>query len=77
MCSAWLTMPERIEPVSTSIRPIDVGVLRAQELGEAIEHAAVAAQVARARQRQVECRPGAGRVADVVDDQTHSARPSR
>ena len=71
MCSAWFTMPVRIEPVSTSIRPTTSGLLGADELGDAAQHLAVAAQVAGARQRQVKRRSGAGGIADVVDEQAH------
>src|SRR5580692_462295 len=52
----------------------DVGFLGADELGDAAEHLAVAAQVACARQRQVEGGSGAGGVADVVDEQSHGER---
>ena len=70
MCSAWFTMPVRIEPVSTSIRPTMSGSSSRMKSVMPVEHLAVAAQVARARQRQVEGRPGAGGVADVVDEKS-------
>ena len=67
MCSAWLTMPVRIEPGVDLDEADDVGMLGADELGDAAEHLAVAAQVARARERQVKRRARAGGIADVVD----------
>src|SRR6266404_3249017 len=50
----------------------DIRALGADELGDAAQHLAVAAQVTRARHRQVKGGPGAGGVADVVDEQSHS-----
>ncbi len=35
MYSAWLSMPVRIEPVSTSISPTTSGLFGADELGDA------------------------------------------
>ena len=49
----------------------DVRVLAADEVRDAGEHPAVAAQVTGARQRQMKRRAGSGGVADVVDEQTH------
>ena len=57
-------------------QPDDVGVLVADELRDAGEHFAVAAKVARAGQRQMEGRAGAGRVTDVVDEQSQYGRRS-
>src|SRR6185437_11432223 len=48
----------------------DVRLLGTQELGDARQHLAIAAQIPGTRQRQVERRAGACGVADVVDDQT-------
>ena len=45
-------------------------MLVADEIRDAVQHLAVAAQVAGARQRQMECGAGAGGVADVVDEQS-------
>ena len=47
-----------------------IRVLVADELGDLLEYPAAAAQVASAWQRQVERRAGAGRIADVVDEQS-------
>src|SRR6266404_6714675 len=52
-------------------QPDDIGALGTDELGDAAQHLAVAAQVTRARHRQVKGGPGAGGVADVVDEQSH------
>jgi len=51
--------------------PDDVRVGRLDEARDAVEHAGIAAQVAGARTGQVECRPGARGVADVVEQQAH------
>src|SRR6516165_8665097 len=51
----------------------DVRLLRAQELGDAGQYLAVTAQVARARYRQVKGRTRTGRIANVVDEQSHLA----
>ena len=54
----------------------DVRVLGADEGRDLLEHPSAAAQVAGARHRQMERRAGTGRVADVIDDQSHApARP--
>ena len=66
-------MPVRTEPVSTSIRPDQVRILAADEFGDALQHAAAAAQVAGAGDRQMKCRAGAGGIADVVDKQSHGS----
>src|SRR5665213_529847 len=47
----------------------DVGLLRADEFGDAAQHFSVATQIAGAWQRQVKGRPGAGCIADVVKKQ--------
>ena len=71
MYSAWLSMPVRIEPVSTSTSPTTSGCSPRMKSVMPREHPAVAAQVAGAGQRQMKRRAGAGGVADVVDEQTH------
>ena len=67
-------MPVRIEPVSTSMRPTTSGCSARMNSVMPAEHLAVAAQVARARQRQMEGGTGAGGVADVVDEQSQRRR---
>jgi hypothetical protein len=63
-------MPLRIEPDE----PDDVRVALGDEIGDAFEYLAAAAQVAGAGHRQVESRAGPGRVSDVVDEQSHQQR---
>ena len=72
MKSAWLTMPVRIEPVSTSIRPDHVRVLRLDEVGDPRQNLPAGAQVSGPRQRKVKGGARSGGITDVVYHQTHA-----
>ena len=72
MCSAWFSMPVRIEPMSTSMSPTMSGSCSFTKLVMPSSTRRLRAQVTRAGKRQVEGRPGARGVADVVDEQAQA-----